>query len=121
MGRMEQAQLMVQEGTRALRDKSLLLVDRLELTRAMASTVSHLPQAQAIGELQQLALQLPQITDSFNTNSHFCLSVIQFMESLILGHASEQLALGQLGRRWLDEDEYLVRRRIHRDLAQEQQ
>ena len=45
------------------------------------------------------------------------------MESLILGYASEQLALGQLGRRWLDEDEYLVRRRIHRDLgahAQEQ-
>jgi len=121
MGRIDQAQAMLQEGSKALKDKSLLLVDRLELTRAMASAASHLPQAQALAELQRLGTQLPLISDSFNTNSHFCLSVIQFMESLILGYASEQLALGQLGRRWLDEDEYLVRRRIHRDLAQEQQ
>jgi len=116
LGRSEQARAMLQEGTKALKDKALLLVDRLELTRAMASAASHLPMEQAIAELQQLTAQLPQISDSFNTNSHFCLSVIQFIESLVLGYASEQLVLGQLGRRWLDEDEYLVRRRIHRDL-----
>jgi len=39
------------------------------------------------------------------------------MESLILGYAAEDLALGDLGRQWLDDDEYLVRRRVHRDLA----
>jgi len=117
LGRAKEAQSMLQQGTKALKDKSLLLVDRLELTRAMAGTASHLPLAQAVAELSRLVPQLPQISDSFNTNSHFCLSVIQFMESLIVGYASEQLALGQLGRRWLDEDEYLVRRRIHRDLG----
>jgi hypothetical protein len=40
------------------------------------------------------------------------------MEGLILGYASEDLALGDVGRRWLDEDEYLVRRRIERDLGE---
>jgi hypothetical protein len=117
LGRTEEARTMLQEGTKALKDKSLLLVDRLEITRAMSGTASHLSLEQAVAELRELAGQLPMITDSFNTNSHFSLSVIQFMESLILGYASEQLALGQLGRRWLDEDEYLVRRRIHRDLG----
>ena len=101
----------------AVAQEPLLLVDRLEITRAMSGTASHLSLEQAVAELRELAGQLPMITDSFNTNSHFSLSVIQFMESLILGYASEQLALGQLGRRWLDEDEYLVRRRSHRDLS----
>lgn len=117
IGRLDQAQGLMQEGTKALKDKTLLPVDRLEVTRALAGAASHLPLGQAIAELQRLATQLPQISDSFNTNSHFCLSVIQFMEALILGYASEQLALGQLGRRWLDEDEYLVRRRVHRDMS----
>ena len=61
--------------------------------------------------------QLPLVTDSFNTNSHYCLSVVHFVESLVRGHAADDLVLGELGRRWLDEDEYLVRRRIHRDLS----
>jgi hypothetical protein len=38
------------------------------------------------------------------------------MEGLVLGITSEDLALGEIGKRWLDEDEYLVRRRVHRDL-----
>ena len=60
------------------------------------------------------------MTDKYNTNSHYCLSVIQFMEALILSLASEDLALGEVGRRWLEEDEYLVRRRVHtRDLGEE--
>lgn len=120
IGLPEEAQAILGEGGRALKDRGLLLVDRLELTRAMAGAASHLPLSQALAELRRLTAQLPQITDSFTTNSHFCLSVIQFIEALILGYASEQLALGELGRRWLDEDEYLVRRRIHRDLEQAQ-
>ena len=55
--------------------------------------------------------------DKFSTNSHFSLSTIAFMEALVLGYARSDLALGELGRRWLDEDEYLVRRRIHRDIG----
>ena len=68
--------------------------------------------------MSQLETQLPQITDSLSTNSHFCLSMVEFIECLVLGYVSEDLALGELGRRWLDEDEYLVRRRVHRDLGQ---
>ncbi len=70
----------------------------------------------ALRGLGQLAGELGKITDSLSTNSHFCLSVISFMEALVLGYARSDLALGEFGRRWLDEDEFLVRRRIHRDV-----
>ena len=32
---------------------------------------------------------------------------------------NDDFALGPAGRRWLDEDEYLVRRRIHADLRKQ--
>jgi hypothetical protein len=38
------------------------------------------------------------------------------VEAVVLAVVSDDFSLGQNVRRWLDEDEYLVRRRIHRDL-----
>jgi hypothetical protein len=90
---------------------------RLELTRAFARAVSQTPLEYALASLDRLAEKLSVITDSFNTNSHVCLSVVAFMESLVLGHASEDLTIGEVGRQWLDDDEYLIRRRVHRDMG----
>lgn len=89
----------------------------LQVHSALASAWSQAPEQHAVAGLERLAKQLKNVTDSYGTNSHFCRSVIQFMEALVLGYASEHLALGELGRRWLDEDEYLIRRRIHRSLG----
>jgi hypothetical protein len=75
------------------------------------------PEELALSGLHALAGNLEHVTDTNSTHTHFCRSVIQFMEALVLGYASEHLALGELGRRWLDEDEYLIRRRIHRTLG----
>jgi hypothetical protein len=35
---------------------------------------------------------------------------------MVLGLASRDLMIGELGRRFRDTDEHLVRRRIHRDM-----
>jgi hypothetical protein len=94
----------------------LAMADRLQIVRAAASAVARAPEDLALTTLARLAEGLARITDSFNTNSHFCLSVIAFVESLVFPLAGEDLALGDLGRQWLDDDEYLVRRRVHRDL-----
>jgi hypothetical protein len=96
---------------------NLKLETRLRVHQAAASAWSEAPEQKAIAGLAKLAAQLKHITDGRTSNSHFCRSVIQFMEALVLGYASEHLALGELGRRWLDEDEYLIRRRIHRTLG----
>ncbi|MEM9493382.1 MAG: hypothetical protein AAGC55_29810, partial [Myxococcota bacterium] len=91
--------------------------DGLTLVRALAMAWSQCPPEHALRGLAQLAGYLTLVSDSYSTNSHFCRSVISFMEALVLGYARSDLALGELGRRWLDEDEYLVRRRIHRDIG----
>lgn len=90
--------------------------ERLVLSRALSAALARAEPAAAVAGVQRLADQLPGITDSYNTNSHFCLSIVELAESLVLGLAHEDLSMGDTARRWLDDDEHLVRRRIHEDL-----
>jgi hypothetical protein len=97
--------------------ESMTLTARLELTRALAQAYAQAPLGHALGGITELAGQLRDITDSFGTNSHYCLSVLHFVESLVLGITSDDLALGEAGRRFVEDDEHLIRRRLHRDLG----
>lgn len=94
-----------------------MIIERLKVSRALAQSLAVMPPDTALSGLRRLEReQLKYITDAFNTNSHFCLSVLHFLESLALGYASEELTLGPKVRQWLEEEEYLIRRRVHRDL-----
>ena len=93
------------------------LMPTLELTRALALAYAHAPLGHALGGIAELAEHLRDITDTFGTNSHFCLSVLHFVESLVLGLSSDDLAFGDAGRRFVEDDEHLLRRRLHRDLG----
>ena len=97
--------------------ESMTLTARLDLTRALAQAYSQAPLGHALGGINELAAGLRDITDSFGTNSHYCLSVLSFVESLVLGITSDDLALGEAGRRFVEDDEHLIRRRLHRDLG----
>ncbi len=100
----------------ALATATLKMPDRLPLTRALALAYAHAPLANALAGIAQLSLQLKDINDNLSTNTHFCLSVLNFVESLVLGITSDDLALGESGRRFVEDDEHLIRRRLHRDL-----
>jgi hypothetical protein len=115
VGREEAAVELLDEGLAALDGDITRQVNRLKLTRAVALSLAASPRQVALERLPRLAAHLPQITDAYNTNSHFCLSVLSFAESIVLGYADSNLALGPTARRWLDDAEYLVRRRIHRE------
>jgi hypothetical protein len=98
-------------------DQGPNLPDRLALTRALALAYAQAPLGSALGGISELATQLKDITDTFGTNTHYCLAVLHFVESLILGITSDDLALGEAGRRFVEDDEHLIRRRLHRDLG----
>jgi cellulose synthase operon protein C len=100
----------------AAADGALPTAERLVLTRALASALGAAPVPYAVAGLDAVQKKLDTVTDNFNTNTHVCVSVVDFMESLVLGYASEELVLDPVAKRLIDEDEYLVRRRIHRDL-----
>jgi hypothetical protein len=91
--------------------------DHQVLLREIAVALSRSTPGQAIAGARALMQRLPDTTDSMSTNTHFCLAVIQLMEAVVLSLASEDLALSEWARRWIEEDEHLLHRRIHRDLA----
>ncbi|MFT3698907.1 MAG: hypothetical protein QM831_37515 [Kofleriaceae bacterium] len=107
----------IYEQARATLNESMVLPVRLDLTRALALAYAQAPLQQALAGLADLTSQLRDITDSYGTNSHYCLSVLNFVESLVLGITSDDLALGEAGRRFVEDDEHLIRRRLHRDLG----
>lgn len=109
--------LPILEAARKALNDPMTLTQRLELTRALAAAYAQAPINDALAAIADLSGQLRDITDSFGTNSHYCLSVLHFVESLVVGIASDDLALGEAGRRFVEDDEHLIRRRLHRDLG----
>lgn len=87
------------------------VVKRLQLTRALGLALASAPRTEAFARLPLLSEHLPQITDGFGTNSHFCLSIVGYAESVVLGYADTEL--GSEARAWIDASEFRVRRRIH--------
>jgi hypothetical protein len=100
-----------------LTQPELVLPNRLRLCRVLARSLASLPQETAVRQLRRLEdIQLASITDPFNTNSHYCLSVVSFVESLVWGYVSDDLAIDAKARRLIDDEEYRIRRRIHMDM-----
>jgi len=116
LGEMDRARPVFEEALTVLAGE-LPMPARLQITRTLARALGAAPLEYALAGLDELPKRLDVVTDSFNTNSHVCLSVLDFMEALVLGYVSDDLAIDHVARRFLDEDEYLVRRRIHRDLS----
>jgi hypothetical protein len=105
------------EQARTALTENIMLPTRLELVRALALAYAQAPLQQALAGIADLTNHLRDISDSYGTNSHYCLSVLNFVDSLVLGITSDDLALGEAGRRFVEDDEYLIRRRLHRDLG----
>ena len=62
--------------------------------------------------------KLDGITDAMTTASHYSLSQLSVVETALLSLVSDDFTMSEETRRWLDEDEYLVRRRLHADVKQ---
>lgn len=118
LGAFAQGQPIIEEALMRLgRESGLNPGERQRLTRATTQALSHASTELALPGLLRVAQQLPWITDSYNTNTHYCLALVDFADALVLGHVGDDLTLNETTRRFLDEDEYLVRRRVHRDVG----
>ena len=60
-----------------------------------------------------------KITNTSTTASIYSRLHLNIAEDVVLAVLSDEFTLGAAGRRWLDDDEYLVRRRIHVDLRRQ--
>jgi hypothetical protein len=91
--------------------------DPTELAIAYAEALGHAPPGIALGRLTEIFERLDRIKVSGSTNLYFTLKPLQLIDAVVRSVVSEDFALGPAVRGWLDDDEFLIRRRIHRDMA----
>jgi hypothetical protein len=115
LGAMEQANPIFEEVLARLARDNERVEQRVLIHRAAARALGYAGPEVALRGLLRLAGQLPWITDNFGTNKYFCLSLVNFADALVLGHVGDDLVLNEVTRRYLEEDEFLVRRRVHHD------
>ena len=96
--------------------KITISTEQTKLACAYAAALGQAPVDLALNQLMELFQKLGPLCDEFYTKSHYSRAQLQVVEAVVLAIVSDDFALSHGARRWLDEDEYLVRRRIHRDL-----
>ncbi len=92
--------------------------DYTELARAYVSALGHGPSESGLGFITELFRKMDEkkITNTWTTAQYYSRFHLNLVEDVIRAIISDDFALGPSGRRWLDDDEYLVRKRIHADM-----
>ncbi len=71
---------------------------------------------QVVSRFSELLQKMDLIPNSQVPKQFYSGMHLAIVESLVLALVNEDFVLGETARRWLDDDEYLVRRRIHADM-----
>ena len=91
--------------------------DRTELAIAYAEALGFAPPRLALGRLEEIFQLLDRVSVTGSTNRYFTLRPLQLIDTVVRSVVTDDFALGPAVRGWLDDDEFLIRRRIHRDMA----
>lgn len=90
--------------------------ERAELACAYATTLGHAPLEFAQKRWAELFHKLESVATSWHTTPGYCALQVELVESVVLAVVSDDFTQGTEMRRWLDDDEYLIRKRIHADV-----
>jgi hypothetical protein len=91
---------------------------RTDLAIAYAEALGFTPARIAHGRLEEL-FQRPRflVEVKSSTNRYFTLKPLQLIDTVVRSVVTDEFTLSPAVRGWLDDDEFLIRSRIHRDLA----
>lgn len=89
-----------------------------QLARTYVMTLGHAKPDYGLSRMLQLfnKMEAKRITNTFTTAQFYSRLHLNLVEDVIKALVSDESGLGASGRKWLDDDEYLVRRRIHSDM-----
>ena len=87
-----------------------------KLVRAYIAAVTQGPVADALDRIEELFRNLEKLPNTLTTSAHFSRLHLNVVEDVVRSLVSDHFATGDQARRWLDDDEYLVRRRVHADM-----
>ncbi|HSQ54193.1 MAG TPA: hypothetical protein VLM40_00495, partial [Gemmata sp.] len=89
-----------------------------DLARAYVTALGYGPAESGLARIIELFRMMDpkKINNTFITAPHYSRFHLNLVEDTVRAIISDDFALGSGGRKWLDDDEYLVRRRIHADM-----
>ena len=116
VGQPDRARPVLDEARALLLQGDLPPLDQTALAVVYAVSLGQAPPADALPRLVELCGRLERVHDPYTVVSHYSASRLALIETIVLTMASDDFMLGESGRRWLEDDEYFVRRRIHREV-----
>lgn len=92
--------------------------ERTRLAIAYADALGAAPPRLALGRLEELFQRLGPIDLAGTTNVCFTLQPLRLIDTVVRAVVGEQFNLGPRVQSWLEDDEFLIRQRIQRDMSQ---
>jgi hypothetical protein len=117
-GKDAQADAVLQVARQVLLTGSLPAREQTSLAAAYARAAGQAPVEMAQKRLEEVFKSVKGVRDTYTTSTHFMVSQLNVTEAAVLAVVSDDFTMGAQARRWLDDDELLVRRRIHRDVRE---
>jgi len=92
--------------------------DFTPLAQAYVAALGQGPAEEGLDRIIELFRRMDpaRVVNSFTTSKFYSRFHLNLVEEVVLAVVSDDFALGSAGRRWLEEDEFLVRRRVHADM-----
>ena len=112
----DHAEPVMQAARTLLLQKGLEPKEKTPLAVVYAQTLGQAPQDVAKTRLMELFTKAEGFRDGYTTAKYYSRFQLEVVEAVVLAVVSDDFTMGAQARRWLDDDEFLVRRRIHRDL-----
>ncbi len=110
------ARKMIDNARDQLFRNELYCVHQNELACGYLASLGHAPIEFAVSRVMEFFRKAEGVYDMWTTQTHFSLSRLMTVEATILALVNEDMTLDPQARKRLDEEEYLIRRRIHRDV-----
>ncbi len=87
-----------------------------DLAISYIRAVGQAPLRDAVDRLNDLFENLTGIRDGQTVSSHYSLKHLDIVEAFVQTIVSDSFTMDKSSQRWMDDEEFLIRRRIHRDL-----
>jgi hypothetical protein len=117
-GQEERARPILNETRTLLFQAVLHPIEQGDLACAYIRCLGQADMEPAIRRWLELFRKIERIDAVFTSDSHFSLAQLGLVEALVLTLVSDDFALDRQARHWLEDDEFHVRRRVHRDVRQ---
>ncbi|WP_171474296.1 hypothetical protein [Frigoriglobus tundricola] len=90
---------------------------RTALALAYAEALGFATAGFALGRLEELFQRLDRVSVQGSSNCYYTLHPLRLIDTVVRAVVTDEFTLSPGVRAWLDGDEFLIRGRIHRDLA----